>query len=350
MVKTRMTRRSLLLVLVGMLLATIAVHADMKANSAVDAWDVTKQAYEHSNVTVYWDGTWVSFVHQIDTFDADLYYPASCGGGSTIYAGLMEFGLAHEDNNPLGAPGFQNSRNWRLVNCDRDNDGDYDGADKSAFPPQGFELIEELVPVTQDVERTCSQNTCQLEIVTTLEVVLDKDCAGGIDAIYPPLVCFYAEGETPFEKPITWKGNPQGRVTAGGGDQTVNFSPQAVTAVDLASFTAEPQGRAVLLAWETASEVDNLGFHLYRAMSPEGPRTQLDDRLIPGQMPGSPAGAAYTFLDQTAVPGLTYYYWLEDVDVYGVGTLHGPVSVQAQVLRRLLPGRPRPAPISVFRR
>ena len=62
------------------------------------------------------------------------------------------------------------------------------------------------------------------------------------------------------------------------------------------------------------------------------------------QNPGSPLGATYAFLDESATGGSTYFYWLEDVDIQGAATLHGPVSVEARPLRRLLPARPRLAP------
>jgi len=114
-------------------------------------------------------------------------------------------------------------------------------------------------------------------------------------------------------------------------------------AVDLASFAAAPQGNGVLLSWETATEFDNLGFHLYRAGTLDGQRTRLNQRLIPSQSPGSAVGAAYTFLDETAAPGNIYYYWLEDVDVYGVAVQHGPAVAEVP-LARALPGRPRPVP------
>ena len=38
-------------------------------------------------------------------------------------------------------------------------------------------------------------------------------------------------------------------------------------------------------------------------------------------------GADYTYQDDAVATGETYWYWLEDVDVNGVATLHGPVSV-----------------------
>jgi subtilisin family serine protease len=118
------------------------------------------------------------------------------------------------------------------------------------------------------------------------------------------------------------------------------------TSVDLARLEASADGGAIRVEWETVSEVDSLGFNLYRAEAPDGPRTQLNEGLIPSQVPpGSPEGAAYQFMDGSVRPGVTYYYWLEDVDVYGLGTYHGPVSAALpQASRWILPARPRPGP------
>ena len=106
-------------------------------------------------------------------------------------------------------------------------------------------------------------------------------------------------------------------------------SPQAVT---LAEFSAVQQGDAVLLTWETNSELNNRGFNLYRGTSDAGWDRQLNSTLIPSQSQGNPGGFIYTWEDRTdLVPGTTYFYWVEDVDIYGVATMHGPVSVDYTV-------------------
>ncbi len=101
------------------------------------------------------------------------------------------------------------------------------------------------------------------------------------------------------------------------------------TAVELLSFSAERAQNAVTLNWQTATEYDNLGFNLYRAAAADGTKTQLNDALIPTNMPpGSLMGAFYTYVDSDGVdPHVTYYYWLEDVSISGGKTLHGPVEV-----------------------
>lgn len=101
------------------------------------------------------------------------------------------------------------------------------------------------------------------------------------------------------------------------------------TAVQLLSFSAAPRGDAVLITWETAQELNNLGFNLYRGASPAGPWTRLNATLIPSQAPGAVFGADYAWLDETVAPETTYFYRLEDVDTQGVSTFHGPVSITA---------------------
>ena len=110
--------------------------------------------------------------------------------------------------------------------------------------------------------------------------------------------------------------------------------PEGPTAITLASFTAQAGAGGVTLAWETATEVDNAGFNLYRAMVEDGPYTQINDGLIAAE--GDPvSGASYSFAD-TPDYG-TFYYKLEDVDYNGVSTLHGPIRITlARPLRRPL--------------
>jgi hypothetical protein len=96
-----------------------------------------------------------------------------------------------------------------------------------------------------------------------------------------------------------------------------------VTAVNLISFDAQAGAAGVALNWETGTEVDNAGFNLYRGVSANGPWTKVNETLVVAK--GDPvSGASYSFVD---TPGYgTFYYQLEDVDYYGVGTLHGPAK------------------------
>ncbi|HNS50708.1 MAG TPA: FG-GAP-like repeat-containing protein [Anaerolineae bacterium] len=119
-----------------------------------------------------------------------------------------------------------------------------------------------------------------------------------------------------------------------GGDVTA-FSDWVIsdatpTGVVMLSFTArpDPAAGAIVVAWETASELDILGFNLHRSESGEpGTYAQLNVELIPSQVPpGSPFGAAYEWVDTSALPGQVYYYLLEAVDLNGSGVCYGPVN------------------------
>lgn len=75
------------------------------------------------------------------------------------------------------------------------------------------------------------------------------------------------------------------------------------------------------------SELDNGGFNLYRSTSPDGAQMQLNAELIPSLAAGSTTGYSYTWSDRRDLTGgTTYYYWLEALDLDGVGVTYGPVS------------------------
>ncbi len=110
------------------------------------------------------------------------------------------------------------------------------------------------------------------------------------------------------------------------GPLTATFDVELPTAVQLAAFSAVPQDQAILVTWETASELDNVGFNLYRSTAADGPYMQLNAGLIPPQFPGEAMGGTYEWHDTGVQPGVVYYYKLEDLDVKGISTFHGPIS------------------------
>jgi hypothetical protein len=99
------------------------------------------------------------------------------------------------------------------------------------------------------------------------------------------------------------------------------------TVITLASFSATIEGGAVEVEWVTKTEIDNLGFNLYRSIN-NGPLVQLNGNLIPGLI-SSIAGRSYTYTDTGAPTGTPVCYTLEDLDLSGTKTSHGPACVYA---------------------
>jgi hypothetical protein len=90
-----------------------------------------------------------------------------------------------------------------------------------------------------------------------------------------------------------------------------------------------PLPAAVIVEWTTESEVNHAGFNLYRSDNSDGPYIKLNDTLIPASLDPI-AGGSYVYTDTTATAGLTYYYKLEDVELDGGTTMHGPVEAVAE--------------------
>ena len=90
-----------------------------------------------------------------------------------------------------------------------------------------------------------------------------------------------------------------------------------------------PASALVIVEWTTESEVNLAGFNLYRSDDPEGPYIKVNDALIPAS-PDPVTGGSYVYTDTAVTAGVTYYYKLEDVELDGSSTMHGPIEVAAQ--------------------
>ena len=122
---------------------------------------------------------------------------------------------------------------------------------------------------------------------------------------------------------ITWKHRTSSGVYEAGGDVfTYKVNP---TLIKLVSFTATPKVNKTILQWSTETEIDNAGFNIYRAESENGKYFKINDALIPAQG-SSTQGSSYDFIDKEVKNRKTYYYKLEDIDLNGTSTMHGPVS------------------------
>jgi hypothetical protein len=86
--------------------------------------------------------------------------------------------------------------------------------------------------------------------------------------------------------------------------------------VDLASFVASAAYGKVVLEWETASEVNNEGFFIYRSSESDGFFEALNSDIISGNG-NSNTSQTYRFEDKNVVEGETYFYKLYSRDFNG---------------------------------
>src|SRR5205085_6256188 len=105
--------------------------------------------------------------------------------------------------------------------------------------------------------------------------------------------------------------------------------PAAVTLVRMRSFSAKGFNGGNLVEWETGYEVDNLGFNLYRMSGGKlvrvTPSIVAGSALVAGRA-ALTAGLSYSWWDAQGLPDSQYY--VEDVDLNGKRTMHGPAATQ----------------------
>jgi hypothetical protein len=97
-------------------------------------------------------------------------------------------------------------------------------------------------------------------------------------------------------------------------------------AVELMSFDVVRKRLKAFLSWETAIELNNVGFNIYRSGFVDGTLKKVNKELIPAKEVGSLSGAQYQYLNTPLKPWKTYYYWLESVDLNGETSLTGPIK------------------------
>lgn len=84
----------------------------------------------------------------------------------------------------------------------------------------------------------------------------------------------------------------------------------------------------VVVEWETASEVDTIGFIIYRSVDKDGPFELITSDMIIASGDAL-AGGSYDFPDKTVLANRQYYYRLVEIDKNGNEVILGETSVVA---------------------
>jgi hypothetical protein len=110
----------------------------------------------------------------------------------------------------------------------------------------------------------------------------------------------------------------------GDNDQTLFIGlTQRPMAISLASFSATHEGSATVIRWTTGMELNTFGFLLYRsATGTRADAVQITSSPILALGRGS--GASYSWGDGLAQPGVSYTYWLAEIELNGTTAEYGP--------------------------
>ena len=131
---------------------------------------------------------------------------------------------------------------------------------------------------------------------------------------------------------ITWAGSPYYLVKdENDNDITGDYYPippelqDFPLPVEMATFSATRDGGQVALLWRTESELNNLGFNIYRSEQEEEGYSRLNEDLIRGQ--GTTTAAHdYSYIDDDIESDKDYWYTIETISTDGLSTFYGPVQ------------------------
>ncbi len=290
------------------------------------------------------------------------------GHPGTRYIGEIDYTTYYEDTSRNNyAQGIWASRNFQIVQCDRNGDGNFTtgangdldysctgtGVEPWCMQSAGTTDVSLHVvystaacdydPNTSGNDGICRDQieancggTCARRITTHLVTNLDADCDGtkenpyqntGGQTGYRAGLCLFWEWRLPGTSPNAWwTGNLQAMVTVGQqGEKTLNFQPaEGPTPVRMNSFRAYSAGGTTVVTWETTSEEQVAGYNLY-GMTMIGGLEKVNEALMPA-LPPAPGGSTWRVADPGVGPGGPYGWMVGEVGIRGEEKFYGPFS------------------------
>jgi len=99
-------------------------------------------------------------------------------------------------------------------------------------------------------------------------------------------------------------------------------------AIELSHFSATVfQGKQIKVTWQTATETNCAGFHLWRSESKNNNYIRLTTSLIPGSG-NSVSKHEYNYIDKQVLSNIFYWYKIEELSRDGKSTFYGPVKTK----------------------
>ncbi len=123
------------------------------------------------------------------------------------------------------------------------------------------------------------------------------------------------------------------------GTYTIGRSDEGTLPVELSSFTVAMNAyNMVTLMWVTQSETDVSGFRIYRSSEDNLETAEMLNIFVPAT--NTSQMQVYQVTDEEIFDDGIYYYWLENVDLDGASSLHGPISITVSFTSNTTPTIP----------
>jgi len=218
---------------------------------------------------------------------------------------------------------FFNPKAFNIALLDKDNkvvdavgnlDGDNRTSDTNKWDyPVGIAKDgnrTSFIRVYDDGKARVAVNTTESNVMPVFGTG-DKKMKGndGIDAKWALIPAVNTEREFKITIRSTWYGVEDDYGTP-------NNRPGMVLPVELSHFRPTLEDGKVTIRWTTESELDNAGFNILRSDTRDGEYKQVNAELIEGAGTTGERNT-YKWVDQTAKPGVVYYYQIEDVSFAG---------------------------------
>jgi hypothetical protein len=123
------------------------------------------------------------------------------------------------------------------------------------------------------------------------------------------------------------------------GTFTVGPAGDHTLPVELSSFTVALSAyNMVTLMWVTQSETNVSGFRIYRSSEDNLETAEMLNIFVPAT--NTSQMQVYQVTDEEIFDDGIYYYWLENVDLDGASSLHGPISITVSFTSNTTPTIP----------
>jgi hypothetical protein len=181
-------------------------------------------------------------------------------------------------------------------------------------------------------------NTADNAAGTIMFVITQSNPTPPVFCPTPPTPCsgvlmtIHFKGNAPGTSPVNFTyqklTNPNGfQIPATTTNGVINvYTP---TSAGVTEFGGARVGNTqARLTWTTGSEIDLLGFNVWRSENEDAGYTQRNSALIPTRSPGEIVSNAYELLDGGLAQAKTYYYRLEVIRAVGDAEWMGPILLE----------------------